>query len=53
MNFIAQLLRNHTAEKKTRRKTFADYQHELLLRQGREQFRKLVKQGLSIPVVYL
>jgi hypothetical protein len=37
-------------ERKTRRKTLAQYQREMMVRQGREQFKKLVDQGLSVPV---
>jgi hypothetical protein len=38
--------------KKTAR-TIADYKQDLLFKQGREQFKKLVEKGISIPVVLL
>jgi hypothetical protein len=34
-------------------KTIADYKQELLVKQGREQFKKLLEKGISIPVVLL
>lgn len=40
-------------QKKPTRKTIEDYKQEVLLRQGREQFKALVKKGLSVPVVLL
>ncbi len=36
-----------------KRKTIADYQREALVKQGREQFQKLVKRGLQVPVALL
>lgn len=38
--------------KKTRR-TIAEYKQELLVNQGREQFRYLLKKNLQIPVMFL
>lgn len=38
--------------KKTR-KTIADYKQELLVRQGREQFKKLLEKGINVPVALL
>lgn len=35
---------------KKRRKTLDDYQREMLVRQGRQQFQKLVEKGLGIPI---
>lgn len=31
-------------------KTIADYNREVLVRQGEEQFKRLIEKGLSIPV---
>jgi len=39
--------------RKIKRKTLSDYKREMLIRQGGEQFKKLVKKGLSVPVVLL
>jgi hypothetical protein len=36
-----------------RRKTLEDHRQELLIQQGREQFKKLVDKGLQLPVVLL
>ena len=38
------------SDKKKQRTTLADYQRELLVRQGREQFKKLIDRGLGVPV---
>ena len=35
------------------KKTITDYKQEMLLKQGREQFKSLVKRGLSVPIVLL
>jgi hypothetical protein len=35
---------------KKKRKTLDDYQREMLVRQGRQQFQKLVEKGLGIPI---
>lgn len=40
-------------EKKEQRRTIAQYQQDMLSRQGREQFKKLVDRGLGIPVASL
>jgi hypothetical protein len=34
-------------------KTIADYKQQILVKQGREQFKKLLEKGISIPVVLL
>jgi hypothetical protein len=39
--------------KKAAVKTIADYKQEILVKQGREQFKKLLEKGLNIPVVFL
>lgn len=40
-------------QKKAVRKTLSDYKQELLVRQGREQFKKLLERGLNVPIVFL
>lgn len=47
MKFLRSLLRS---QKKSGAPTLAEYQRELLIRQGRDQFKKLIDQGLGIPV---
>lgn len=47
MNLLAFLLR---FKKKTQRKTIADYQREMLVKMGKQQFDKLKRLGLAIPV---
>ena len=39
--------------RKVERKTINDYKQELLVKQGREQFKTLIKRGLSIPIALL
>jgi hypothetical protein len=34
-------------------RTIADYKQQLLVRQGRDQFKKLMEKGISVPVVLL
>ena len=34
-------------------KTISDYKQDILVKQGREQFKKLLEKGISIPVVLL
>lgn len=50
MNIIASIL---GFSKKYKRKSIADYKQELLVRQGREQFKALLKKGLGVPVALL
>ncbi|MGA2911668.1 MAG: hypothetical protein ABSE17_03485 [Candidatus Levyibacteriota bacterium] len=38
---------------KTAVKTIADYKQQILVKQGAEQFKKLLEKGISIPVVLL
>ncbi len=38
---------------KKARRTIADYQQELLVRQGREQFKRLLEKGINVPVAFL
>jgi len=37
----------------TRVKSIEEYQQELLIKQGREQFRKLLEKGLQLPIAVL
>jgi hypothetical protein len=39
-------------EKKSVR-TISEYQQQMLIRQGREQFKKLLDKGLRVPVALL
>jgi len=39
--------------KKTAKKSGFVYKHELIIRQGREQLKALVRKGLGVPVVLL
>ncbi len=34
-------------------RTIADYKQDILVKQGREQFKKLLEKGISVPVVLL
>jgi len=38
---------------KKNRKTIEDYKNELLVKQGREQFKKLLEKGINVPVALL
>lgn len=40
-------------KKKEIRKTLSDYKQELLVKQGAEQFKKLLERGLNVPIVLL
>nr|MBI5455389.1 hypothetical protein [Candidatus Levybacteria bacterium] len=42
-----------TSKRKNAVKTISDYKQDILVRQGREQFKKLLEKGISIPVVLL
>lgn len=39
--------------KKKSDRTVSQYKQELLMKQGREQFKKLIEKGLELPVVLL
>ncbi len=39
--------------KKASVKTISDYKMEMLVKQGRDQFKKLIERGINIPVVLL
>ncbi len=34
-------------------RTISDYKEDLLIKQGREQFKKLLEKGIELPVVLL
>ena len=40
-------------KKKTSNKSISDYKMEILVKQGREQFKKLIARGINIPVALL
>ena len=50
MKFLAKLFTN---TKKNKRKTLSEYQEEMVVRLGREQFEKLAQRGLEIRMVPL
>ena len=39
--------------KKINRKVLSDYKQELLVKQGAEQFKKLIERGINVPIVLL
>ncbi len=41
------------SEKKANNKTVSDYKMEILVKQGRDQFKKLIAKGINIPVALL
>ena len=41
------------AEKIASNKTVSDYKMEILVRQGRDQFKKLIEKGINVPVALL
>lgn len=47
------LLKFRIKEKRVNVKTKEEYKQELLNKQGREQFRKLIDKGLSLPIAVL
>ncbi len=40
-------------QKKASQKTISDYKMEIVLKQGRDQIKKLIEKGLNIPVALL
>jgi len=40
-------------QKKASDKAISDYKMELLVKQGRDQFRKLIEKGLNVPIALL
>lgn len=40
-------------QKKTSSKSISDYKMEILVKQGRDQFKKLIAKGINIPVALL
>lgn len=53
MKLFTALFGAPSSHKKVVRKTIEDYKQEVLLRQGKAQFEKLVQKGLQIPIVLL
>ena len=39
--------------KRKSKKSLSDYKQEALIKQGREQFKKLIERGTDLPVVLL
>jgi len=39
--------------KKGAKKTLSDYKQDFLVRQGREQFKKLLEKGIGVPIAFL
>lgn len=40
-------------KRKSVRKQIMDYKQEVLVKQGREQFKALLKKGISVPIALL
>ncbi len=40
-------------KKKALQKSVSDYKMDILVKQGRDQFKKLIDKGISIPVALL
>ncbi|MGH7246242.1 MAG: hypothetical protein ACREGI_04910 [Candidatus Levyibacteriota bacterium] len=53
MNIIATIKSILSKQPQTVEKPIADYKQELLFRQGKEQFEKLLQRGLRVPVALL
>jgi hypothetical protein len=43
-------LKNQVVDNSSAARSIADYNRELLVKQGRDQFMKLIDKGLTIPV---
>ncbi|MCL5432665.1 MAG: hypothetical protein M1524_00930 [Patescibacteria group bacterium] len=52
MKFLLSLIGIQLKTEKNRN-TPVDYKQDLLVKQGREQFKKLMDKGLSVPVMFL
>lgn len=52
LQYMKKFLALFTDDKKIRKHALSD-KEALIIRQGREQFKKLVDRGLTIPVVLL
>lgn len=50
MNMLHMLLGKSLRTRKRVRKTLDQYKEELRIREGAEQFKKLINSGLQIPV---
>lgn len=53
MKFLKSLLGTLSQRKKQAGKTLEQYKQDVLIRQGKVQFEKLMQKGLSIPVAIL
>lgn len=54
MNFLSKLLSKKRHNRLLKRvNSLEEYQQELLIKQGREQFSKLIEKGLSLPIAVL
>lgn len=53
MKFLTALLQGITPETTHKRKVLADNKQEALVKLGREQFKKLLEKGLTVPVALL
>lgn len=53
MNFLTHLLQGFSKNRGAKRKALADNKQEALITVGREQFKKLLEKGLSVPVALL
>ena len=52
-SMIFETLAHWLAEKIASNKTVSDYKMEILVRQGRDQFKKLIEEGINVPVALL
>jgi hypothetical protein len=52
MVLLSKIFGFFTKSSKKTRKTIKDYQNELSIKQGQEQFKKLLKLG-SMPITFL
>ncbi|MCL5438541.1 MAG: hypothetical protein M1268_00955 [Patescibacteria group bacterium] len=52
MKFLLSLIGIQLKENKSRN-ALVDYKQAMLVKQGREQFKKLLDKGLSVPVMFL
>lgn len=54
-HFLIQQTAAILGERKNKKASLfgADYKQAVLIKQGREQFKTLMKKGISVPVVFL
>lgn len=53
MKIVTALLSLVSSQRKAARKTLDQYKQEVLVRQGKIQFEKLLQKGLQVPVALL